>query len=369
MWQKLRFDFVRNVQIQGIRYRCAKKQGENPAEQLTFFAIYDRIRTQIQQKKAVTPPMRQVLNRILIFGAAACLTLSSAACGADESSDTDIAAQMAEQTAAQTTTTSATTTSATTTTTTTTSSETTTTTTTTEVTTTALPESTIGEIVTVPPTGNPAAGDFTRSAEYDAFLSDTVFVGDSICSGLKVYHVLPDDNCMAKGSVGARSIFDYKFDVRGNEFTLTYGLTVLQPKFVVFSMGMNDINMTTAEQYCKNYEYILDTVHSVLPDAKLFVASITPISNDITFSTNDKIDSYNQAVKEYLAGLGKGYGYVDIAPYLKNQYNGLKLEYSGGDGIHLAPTAYQAILYQVCEQLVDTGIAQGVSKGGIAYGM
>ncbi|MBR6106906.1 MAG: hypothetical protein IKQ39_02765 [Oscillospiraceae bacterium] len=313
--------------------------------------------------------MRKLLNRVLIFGAAACLTLSSAACGADESSDANIAAQMTEQTAAQTTTT--TTTSATTTTTTattTTTSETTTTETTTEVTTTSLPVSTIGEIVTVPAAGNPAAGDFTRSAEYDAFLTDTVFVGDSICSGLKVYHILPDDNVMAKGSVAARSIFDYKFDVRGNEFGLTYGLTVLDPKFVVFSMGMNDINMTSAEQYCKNYEYILDTVHSVLPNAKLFVASITPISNDITFSTNDKIDTYNQAIKDYLAGLGKGYGYVDISPYLKNQYNGLKLEYSGGDGIHLAPAAYQAILYQVCEQLVDTGIAQGTSKGGTPYG-
>lgn len=305
--------------------------------------------------------MKKTVNRILIFAAASCLTLSSVACGSDETSGASVAQQTTTMPTTTATTTTTTTTSETTT-------STTTTTTTTEITTTTLPESTIGEIVTVPPAGNPAAGDFTRSAEYDAFLSDTVFVGDSICSGLRVYHVLPDDNCIAKGSVGARSIFDYTFDVRGNEFGLTYALTVLNPKYVVFSMGMNDVNMTTPEQYCANYEKILDTVHSVLPNAKLFVASITPISNDITFSTNDKIDLYNQTVKDYLAGLGKGYGYVNIAPYLKNQYNGLKLEYSGGDGIHLAPTAYQAILYQVCEQLVDTGIAQGVSKDGVAYG-
>jgi len=306
--------------------------------------------------------MKKQISQLMLFCAAAIL-MTSTSCGADDSQT----AETSETT---------TTTEATTTTTTTTSATTTTTTTTTELTTTteattttSLPASTIGELVPAQTVGSEASPEsYARTPEYDAFLHDTVFVGDSICSGLKVYHILPDDNCVAKGCVGARSIFDYTFDVRGNEFSLTYALVLLQPKYVVFSMGMNDINMTSAEQYCKNYEKILDTVQSVLPNSKLFVASITPISNSITFSTNDKIDNYNQTIKNYLEGLGKGYGYVNFAPILKDQNNGLKSEFCGGDGIHLPPLAYQAILYQTCKELVDTGIVSGISDDGIAYG-
>ena len=116
-------------------------------------------------------------------------------------------------------------------------------------------------------------------------------------------------------------------------------------------MGMNDINLTTPDQYCENYMNLLDQVHEAVPSAQLYVASITPISNGIEFNDNATIDNFNATIKQYLANSGKGYGYVDIASYLKDQWNGLAYEYSGGDGIHLQSPAYSAILYQVCEQL------------------
>jgi hypothetical protein len=133
-------------------------------------------------------------------------------------------------------------------------------------------------------------------------------------------------------------------------------------------MGMNDINMTTAEQFVETYNTLLDTVHEILPDAKLFAASITPISCEIDFSNNAKIDSYNAALKTDLLTNEKGYGYVDVAQGLKNAWNGLNMQYSGGDGIHLAPEAYYVYLNEVCQQLVDTGIASGVNKDGVWYG-
>ena len=200
-----------------------------------------------------------------------------------------------------------------------------------------------------------------------AFLSQTVFVGDSICSGLRVYQMLDEDHVLAQGSVGARNIQEYTFNVHGAEVGIAYGLSVLQPKYVIFSMGMNDINMTDAAAYCQNYDNLLASVHAVLPDSVLYVASITPIGAESDFTTNDKIDQYNAAIREHLAGTG--YGYVDIASGLKAPgMNVLNPAYSGGDGIHLMPESYYAYLQQVCKELVATKAVGGVAANGVAYG-
>ena len=189
------------------------------------------------------------------------------------------------------------------------------------------------------------------SDDDEAFLSDVTFVGDSICYGLEVYDYMPPDNVLAVGSVAARNIFDFTFDVGDAEYGIVDAVKKVQPKIVIFSMGMNDINLTTPEQYCENYMDLLDQIHAAVPSAKLYVASITPISNNIDFNNNSNIDNFNATIKQFLADSGKGYGYVDIASYLKDQWNGLSYDYSGGDGIHLQGHAYSAILYQICEQL------------------
>ena len=40
--------------------------------------------------------------------------------------------------------------------------------------------------------------------------------------------------------------------------------------------------------------------------------------------------------------------FVDVSAELKNSENALKTDYSSGDGIHLSPDAYHAVLYQLC---------------------
>ena len=184
-----------------------------------------------------------------------------------------------------------------------------------------------------------------------AFLADCVFVGDSICSGLSVYKILPASNVVAKGSVGVRSIFDYSFKVNGTNCNVVQALSALKPKTVIFSMGMNDINMTTSQKYCENYQNLLGKVQAALPNAKLCVASITPITTASKFSTNAKIDSYNAAIRDYLAANYPSWTYLNIAPGLKNEWNALRSNYTSGDGIHLAPAAYQVILSEVCALL------------------
>ena len=309
----------------------------------------------------------------VVLAAAICLN----GCGLENSSalekhleEITLVTETAQTAAAETTKTENTTSSAETTSAAATTTVTTTTTTTaTTVTTTETAAYTIGELPVIVTTSSvvdttPDAHGLT--AEDYAFLHDTVFVGDSICSGLRVYNILPDDNVVAKGCVGARNIFEYTFDVRGKEFGVAYALTVLKPRYIIFSMGMNDVNMTTPEVYCQNYDFLLKTIRSVMPDAVFFVASVTPITADTEFrSSNEKIDTLNQTIRDHLYGTSTGF--VDVSSGLKTWNNCLNPIYNGGDGVHLAPEAYYVYLNQVCDQLVDTKRVGGWSDG-IAYG-
>ncbi len=49
------------------------------------------------------------------------------------------------------------------------------------------------------------------------FTNESVFVGDSICSGFSVYNTVYPENVLARGSLAAWSFFDYKFYVGDKE--------------------------------------------------------------------------------------------------------------------------------------------------------
>lgn len=183
------------------------------------------------------------------------------------------------------------------------------------------------------------------------FLEGCVFVGDSICSGLMHYEILAPRQVAAQGNIAARNIFDFTFTEGGAELSLLSLLVDRKPKTVVFSMGMNDVNITTKQEFTENYKNLLRTAEGFLPDAKLVVLSITPVEEDSAFTANETIDSFNEALKDMIAE-NENWTYVDISPEMKNAQNALKTDYNGGDGIHLSPDAYAAILGQLCGQLV-----------------
>ena len=197
--------------------------------------------------------------------------------------------------------------------------------------------------------------EYVLTDKYNEFISQCVFVGDSICSGLKAYSILPASQVLAQGNVAARSIFDYEFKVNGDKMSILAALVDLKPKYVVFSMGMNDVNITSEKTFCDNYGDLLAQTASFLPDATLIVCSVTPVTYSIEgklFTYNDNIDSFNIELKKYLDKTD--WIYADIAHELKNSANMLKSKYLGSeDGVHLAPDAYTAILYQLCERVVD----------------
>lgn len=191
---------------------------------------------------------------------------------------------------------------------------------------------------------------YTFSEEDEAFLDSCLFVGDSICGGLSHYGILPSDHVISKGSVGARNIFDFTFGIGDAETDILTAILNKKQANIIFSMGMNDVNMTTTEEYVANYFNLLTMVAAYCPDSNLIVLSITPVLADSNFTTNENIDAYNAAIKEAIEKDGKpNWKYVDVSAELKNSANGLKSSYESGDGIHLAQAAYYAYLWQIVQ--------------------
>ncbi len=192
---------------------------------------------------------------------------------------------------------------------------------------------------------------YTFSEEDEAYLDTCLFVGDSICGGLSHYGILPADHVISKGSVAARNIFDFKFGIGDSETDVLTAILNQKQDHIIFSMGMNDVNMTDTETYVANYFNLLTMVAAYCPDSELIVLSITPILADSDFTTNEVIDSYNAAIKDAIEKDGKpNWKYIDVSPELKNSAGGLKSSYESGDGIHLAQAAYYAYLWQIVQE-------------------
>ena len=123
-----------------------------------------------------------------------------------------------------------------------------------------------------------------------------------------------------------------------------------KPRRVFFWMGMNDVNITSAEVYCKNYKKIIDLTLDN-SDADVYVCAITPISN-LKFTRLERIDEFNNAIKNYIMqNYQERVHYVTFAEPLKTSDGLLSNEYNGGDGIHLGKKAYFIALHEINKQI------------------
>lgn len=182
----------------------------------------------------------------------------------------------------------------------------------------------------------------TLTYEENAFAEKSLFIGDSICRGLEAFDVLSVKNVMGAGNVGARNIFDAEYYRRGKDVDFLTVIDDEKPRHVIFSMGMNDVNMTDATEFCNNYGKIIDeTLKKPIND--VYVLSVTPICSD--FTDNSRIVYYNEALKNYIAAnYPERVYFVDVHDSLTDKNGDLAWYFSSGDGVHLNELAYYRLL-------------------------
>lgn len=201
---------------------------------------------------------------------------------------------------------------------------------------------------------------FLLSEDEKNFVEYSLFVGDSICSGFGAYGIVPWDYVAAKGSLGSRSFYDYKFSFRDKEEqTYAQVLKTAKPRYVFLSMGMNDVNMVYENTYCENYRKIIQETLDK-SGADVFVAAITPVCSN--FCDNSVIDSFNDEMKKFIAKeFPERVHFFDFGRYLKNDQNKLRTCLHSGDGIHLGPYCYNIALWEMHRALTEAGLWDGTA--------
>lgn len=198
---------------------------------------------------------------------------------------------------------------------------------------------------------NPSDGALLLPKEQEELAGESLFVGDSVCRGFYAYGVAESSSVYAAGSIGARNLLDETVYYYGKEQDYLTVLKSKAPRYIFLSMGMNDLNMSEADDYCENYKKIIDvSLENSSEDTEIFVCAITPIRVD--FCPLERIDEFNAMLKETVNSYTEKVHFIDFTPPLKDE-NGQMLEkFDSGDGIHLAPEAYFIAMHEIYKRVV-----------------
>ena len=184
--------------------------------------------------------------------------------------------------------------------------------------------------------GSAEAMEFTKKDYY----SDSVFMGDSVISGIASYGYLNN----VVGNVNATS---------GKLESYVSEAMKSNPSKVFIMVGHNDANYGTIkeESLASNITDIVEEIHKKKSSTKVYVLSITPITSayEKKSSTNVKqsyIDKANSLIEEN-ASSGK-YTYVDVASAYKDTNGYMKTDCTG-NGINLKNSYYPFLLNGIAE--------------------
>lgn len=195
------------------------------------------------------------------------------------------------------------------------------------------------------------SAEITES-EYENVLENIAFIGDSVTSGFSGYQKVDMDKVFATPCVGPSNIRDFSFEYRGEEYAALTILNFEQPEYVVISMGLNDINTYSPENFSELYMDFVEDAMTVCGESQFYIFSVTPVSEECENITNDTIDSVNAQLEKTVSEYGSDrLHYVDCNTVLKNANGYMNSDYSGGDGIHLSGGAYDVMLEKLMNSI------------------
>ncbi|MEE1085661.1 MAG: GDSL-type esterase/lipase family protein [Schaedlerella sp.] len=164
----------------------------------------------------------------------------------------------------------------------------------------------------------------------------SVVMGDSIALGFSEYDILNPSSVVAE--IGARI---------GNEENIKIQISKakeMNPQMLFLYYGINDLHDSdiTKKEFLKGYKDIIDYIQEELPNTKIFVNSILPVSDSLE-EENPRLAE----ITEFNAGIREICDKEQIA-FLDN--TDLVTEYYyEEDGIHLIPEFYDIWAGKIAE--------------------
>lgn len=199
---------------------------------------------------------------------------------------------------------------------------------------------------------DPETGEYVLPPELKSLAAESMFAGDSVCRGYMAYGFISAKQSFASGDIGARNLLETDVFYRGKDRKFVSVLKEVNPKRLFLSMGMNDVNMVTAEEHYENLKTVTDTALKN-STANVYLCAITPIRVD--FTEEGRIDEFNTQIRklafDYAKNGEKRVHFIDYTAPLTDENGKLLEKYDAGDGIHLGPDVYFIALHEIHKQI------------------
>jgi len=168
---------------------------------------------------------------------------------------------------------------------------------------------------------------------------DVVFFGDSHTAGGDWQKAFPEEKSINLGYIGE--------DVKGM-LRRVDAVAVVKPKKVFLMAGINGLQQQSLNDFEYWYIALVDSIRNAVPEAKLYIESILPVTGYSDYCDNGKIVEANVIVRKIAEE--RGLPYVDL--YSQYAVDGALPDSMSFDGLHLANDAY-SIWYNEIKRYVE----------------
>ena len=192
-------------------------------------------------------------------------------------------------------------------------------------------------------TASDTSTDNQPTIDFDKeYFSSSLFIGDSISTGLSLYGFLDQDNVFAQQGLAPSTALDAEID----GVTLSDKIASFKPKKIFVMLGTNSVGYADNESLAASMNELVEKI-SGLTKAKIYVISIPPITPEAEKSdenelTKKDIDDYNAKLKTAVSGSGASF--IDLNSVLSNSDGYFDADYAEMDGIHFMGTTYEVML-------------------------
>lgn len=183
----------------------------------------------------------------------------------------------------------------------------------------------------------------TPPTVFDAeFFDNSLFIGDSITTGLYLYGFLDSANVFAEQGLAPSTALNAEIDGK----TLEAKIAVVKPEKIYIMLGTNSVGYGDAEDLSASMQELVNRI-SGLCTAKIYVLSIPPVTKEAELSDDNYLSV--AAVTEYNTLLKKSIGetkarFIDFYSVLADSDGYFNADYAEADGIHFMGTTYQVML-------------------------
>ena len=189
-----------------------------------------------------------------------------------------------------------------------------------------------------------------------AYLDSIIFLGDSTTYGFQVYGVLaggantkqvwtPSDRTFSL--FNQKNIRIYYPDTKEN-LTIEKAVATKKPAYMVITLGINGVATMEEDNFISDYKALINRILDANSNTQIILNSIFPVARAYKLLgsiNNEKIERANSWVYSLAEELDLRY--LDSASILKDDEGWMMSKYDAGDGLHLKPEAYKAIVQYI----------------------